>query len=169
MRFVRITLAAGLLAAVAPCALGAQALARPRCKDGTTAERSGITACWFHGGVATAAAVRPKPATSAQPSRPATAKPRPKAESKSKASKKHGKRKAGKSDEGRVFGVPLSTQAQSSRRERAHKSHPRQAKAPKGATARCMDGTYTHATRKRKACSRHGGVAGWLKPDIPPE
>ena len=31
-----------------------------------------------------------------------------------------------------------------------------------GATGQCKDGTYTHATQHRGACSRHGGVANWF-------
>jgi hypothetical protein len=31
------------------------------------------------------------------------------------------------------------------------------------ATAKCKDGTYSHAATHRGACSRHGGVAEWLK------
>src|SRR5215813_10142906 len=33
--------------------------------------------------------------------------------------------------------------------------------APKGATGKCKDGTFTRATTKRGACSRHGGVEHW--------
>jgi len=34
--------------------------------------------------------------------------------------------------------------------------------SPVGATARCKDGTYSHAARHEGACSHHGGVAQWL-------
>jgi Protein of unknown function (DUF3761) len=33
-----------------------------------------------------------------------------------------------------------------------------------GATAKCKDGTYSHAKTHSGACSKHGGVAEWLKP-----
>jgi len=33
---------------------------------------------------------------------------------------------------------------------------------PAGATAQCKDGTYSHATSHRGACSHHGGVAKWM-------
>lgn len=33
---------------------------------------------------------------------------------------------------------------------------------PSGATAQCKDGTYSHSTTHRGACSHHGGVAKWL-------
>jgi len=31
------------------------------------------------------------------------------------------------------------------------------------ATARCKDGTYSHAEHRRGACARQGGVAEWMK------
>lgn len=34
--------------------------------------------------------------------------------------------------------------------------------AAAGATAKCKDGTYSHAKNHRGACSKHGGVAEWL-------
>ncbi|HBC7422447.1 TPA: DUF3761 domain-containing protein [Serratia marcescens] len=34
--------------------------------------------------------------------------------------------------------------------------------APEGATARCKDGSFSHSQHHRGACSRHGGVDGWL-------
>jgi hypothetical protein len=34
---------------------------------------------------------------------------------------------------------------------------------PKGATAKCTDGTYSTAKTRTGACSGHGGVATWLK------
>ena len=33
--------------------------------------------------------------------------------------------------------------------------------APKGATGKCKDGTYTKSATKSGACSKHGGVAKW--------
>lgn len=35
---------------------------------------------------------------------------------------------------------------------------------PKGATAKCNDGTYYHGTSHHGACSNHKGVKEWLKP-----
>ena len=34
--------------------------------------------------------------------------------------------------------------------------------APKGATARCRDGSYSFSQSRRGTCSHHGGVAKWL-------
>ena len=33
---------------------------------------------------------------------------------------------------------------------------------PRGATARCVDGTYSFSKNRRGTCSHHGGVAKWL-------
>ncbi len=33
---------------------------------------------------------------------------------------------------------------------------------PQGATARCVDGTYSFSRNRRGTCSHHGGVAQWL-------
>jgi hypothetical protein len=35
--------------------------------------------------------------------------------------------------------------------------------APKDATAKCKDGTYSHAKERSGACSGHGGVAEWYQ------
>jgi len=40
-------------------------------------------------------------------------------------------------------------------------------KAPKGATAKCADGTYSTAKNKQGACSAHGGVAEWIAAPAP--
>jgi hypothetical protein len=34
--------------------------------------------------------------------------------------------------------------------------------APKGATARCRDGSYSFSQHHQGTCSHHGGVAAWL-------
>jgi hypothetical protein len=35
-------------------------------------------------------------------------------------------------------------------------------KPPRGASARCADGSYSFSQSHRGTCSHHGGVAGWL-------
>lgn len=32
---------------------------------------------------------------------------------------------------------------------------------PPGATARCLDGAYSHSQSRQGTCSHHGGVAQW--------
>src|SRR5579872_2692436 len=39
-------------------------------------------------------------------------------------------------------------------------------KAPKGATAKCADGTYSFSQSRRGTCSHHGGVAQWQPPGL---
>lgn len=38
----------------------------------------------------------------------------------------------------------------------------RQFSHPAGATARCVDGTYSYSQHRQGTCSHHGGVAQWL-------
>jgi hypothetical protein len=190
MRFVHVALSAALLA---PIALEAQSAAMPQCKDGTVSARSGFTACWLHGGVVTPAPAA-VPASSRvhaiAPARSTPSKARGRATSESmhernearkaespktaKPAKAHKVKKAqheaakqSKQGERRkILGIPLGHKSPSAE----HKTKKaRVAKAPKGATARCMDGTYTRAPRRHKACGDHGGVAGWLVSDVPPE
>ncbi|MFL6735616.1 MAG: DUF3761 domain-containing protein [Sphingomonas sp.] len=37
-----------------------------------------------------------------------------------------------------------------------------ESRAPRGATAKCRDGTYSFSQSRRGTCSWHGGVAVWL-------
>ncbi|HTO57893.1 MAG TPA: DUF3761 domain-containing protein [Pseudomonadales bacterium] len=41
-------------------------------------------------------------------------------------------------------------------------SHASSSTNPKGATAKCKDGTYSHSKSKSGACSKHGGVDTWM-------
>jgi hypothetical protein len=38
----------------------------------------------------------------------------------------------------------------------------RAARAPRGATAKCRDGTYSFSQHASGTCSHHGGVAVWI-------
>lgn len=38
---------------------------------------------------------------------------------------------------------------------------------PEGASAKCRDGSYSFSQHRRGTCSHHGGVAEWLRNDIP--
>jgi hypothetical protein len=62
-----------------------------------------------------------------------------------------------------------TSQADRARQEKAAQerrvarlSAQRRPAAPRGATARCRDGTYSYSATRRGTCSRHGGVASWL-------
>ena len=106
------------------------------CTDGTTS-KAGRGACSGHGGVRSAAAASPAATAAPAPPPPAAAAKsaaRTKAEPASKA--------------------PAATQPSSKRGEDND---------PTGAIAQCKDGMYSHSANRRGACSRHGGVAKWLK------
>jgi hypothetical protein len=45
----------------------------------------------------------------------------------------------------------------------AHAIKPKPSDAPKDATAKCQDGSYSKAAQEQGACSGHGGVADWYK------
>ncbi|WP_287881484.1 DUF3761 domain-containing protein [Aquitalea sp.] len=41
-------------------------------------------------------------------------------------------------------------------------AHSKSGQAPRGATAKCRDGSYSFSQHHRGTCSRHGGVSEWL-------
>ncbi|GAC1650849.1 MAG: hypothetical protein NVS4B3_10320 [Gemmatimonadaceae bacterium] len=189
MRSIRLTILSCLFTAVlAPAPAFAQAVTGPVCKDGTVSTRTGFTACWMHGGVDPSAA---SPSVAAKPElRSRAAKSRAgHAVARGDATKASGKKVAARkalpakhADKKRtVKKVPDKTahsighpwwRRGSSTQPKAtvHSKKPhRTTAAPRSATARCLDGSYTHARHRRKACSAHGGVAGWLRSDVPPE
>ncbi|HEY6827993.1 MAG TPA: DUF3761 domain-containing protein [Gemmatimonadaceae bacterium] len=105
------------------------------CSDGTTS-KAGRGACSGHGGVRPAGT----PAATAAP-----APPPPPAAAKSSAART-------KAEPATKAATP--TQPSSKRGEDND---------PKDAIAQCKDGMYSHSANRRGACSRHGGVAKWLK------
>lgn len=140
MRFDRILALGGLVAALSPLSLAAQATSGARCADGTKAE-SRYMACWFHGGVvvAPAAAQKSRPAAPTrsaslrESSTPSASRKPHAAEASRKASKKPARNSSKKST--------------------------RAAKRPKGATALCNDGSYTDDRKPKRGCKKHDGVA----------
>ena len=135
------------LAALAACfALGLpaqSALAKTHmvaCKDGTHA-KAGRGACSGHGGVATTASH-------------AKAKVKAKEKAKAKAKAKEKAKAPSKTLKERLKGHMAAKHEAATKSEKAGAA---------GATARCKDGTYSHAKTHRGACSGHGGVAEWMK------
>ena len=186
MRFLDAAVRVGLVLALAPAPLLAQS-GGVRCNDGTYSKRSGIGACWFSGGVATGPAavaapaaavpVKAKPANAAK-TKPAGRNAKPDFERPAKKSKKArpstgSSAAAGWTGAGSASRNPSNSSTMIRSRARPApsitKHAPKPKPIPRGATARCMDGSYSYATHKRKACSKQGGVAGWLRADIPPE
>jgi hypothetical protein len=122
------------LAALAPFVLHAQA-ASTTCSDGSTSTATGRGACSRHGGIAKKSAKADTKAAKADAKADkADAKTAKAADKVASKSVTSDVRQTGKS----------GTDAT-------------------GATAKCKDGTYSHAASRRGACSRHGGVADWLK------
>ncbi len=112
------------------------------CKDGSTS-KGGRGACRGHGGVDRAATARKAvppaapPATSAPPIDPSF----PSAPS-------------------ARIPTPPAAPPPASAGGTGSARQPDETQGPP--TARCKDGTFSHAKHHTGACSRHGGVAGWL-------
>jgi hypothetical protein len=105
------------------------------CQDGTTSTATGKGACSHHGGVQKTAAT--PAAAGASPAVPPAAAP----------------------------AAPAATApATTVKTPAAATTSAATASAtdPTGATAKCKDGTYSHAKTHSGACSKHGGVADWL-------
>jgi hypothetical protein len=146
MRFDRILALSGLLAALSPLQLRAQAASGARCADGTRAE-SRYTACWFHGGVVVASTPPSKPRAT-EPTR--SAKLRDPAPASRKARVDSRPHKA----------IPKKTAKTSAKpRSKPSARAARGSKPPKGATALCKDGSYTYNKNPKKGCKKHDGVA----------
>ena len=149
--------------ALAPLAVNAQATAAVTCKDGTTSAATGRGACSGHGGVDKAASKAAKRSARA-------AKADTKAEV--KADTKEAKQET-KATAKETKTTAKETKAAEKATSKAVTSDVRQTNKianataantdPTNATAKCKDGTYSHAATHRGACSRHGGVAEWLK------
>jgi hypothetical protein len=131
--------------ALAPFALQAQATTT--CKDGTTSTATGKGACSGHGGVAKGAAKAVKSESKASTK---VAKTEAKADTKAAKTETKADAKVAKTESKAASKAAKPTTTAS-------------ATDPSGATAKCKDGTYSHAASRRGACSRHGGVAEWLK------
>ena len=112
------------------------------CKDGTTTETTGRGACSGHGGVDLVA-------TSA-------------AQKDAKAKKADKKAEKAKESGDTAAATKAATKAKVAS-AKAAKAETRASKDSAGATAKCKDGTYSHAATTQGACSGHGGIATKLK------
>jgi len=126
--------------------LSAQA-ATVTCKDGTSS-KAGRGACSHHGGVASATATSTShsrkaaspEATAAPAATPAAPAAKPAATA---ASTKP---------------AATASSAKPARTARTSENND-----PTDAIAKCKDGLYSHSKNRKGACSRHGGVAQWMK------
>lgn len=149
--------------ALAPLAVNAQSTAAITCKDGSTSSATGRGACSGHGGVDKAAAKAAKrSAKAAKAESRAEAKAENKAKQEDKQEAKQETKAATKAT--RTAERPASRSTSSDLRQPSRVPNATTANTdPTNATAKCKDGTYSHAATHRGACSRHGGVAEWLK------
>jgi len=151
--------------ALAPLAVNAQATAALTCKDGTTSTATGRGACSGHGGV-DRSAKSAKSTKSATKAAKAETKAEEKTETKADAkteTKAENKAKKETKQEAKAEKAASKT-ASSEVRQPSKVANATAANTdPTNATAKCKDGTYSHAATHRGACSRHGGVAEWLK------
>lgn len=141
--------------AVAPLAVNAQATAALTCKDGTTSTATGRGACSGHGGVDKAA----KAAAKAAKADTKVAKAETKADLKAASTATQSAKQETKAHEKAASKAVSSDVKQTAKVANATAANT----DPTNATAKCKDGTYSHAATHRGACSRHGGVAEWLK------
>ena len=158
MRTIRLWASASCIAAafafgVATLSADAKpANATAHCKDGTySTAKTKRGACSGHGGVETWYGTSAKSDAKA-------------AEKDTKAAGKETKEAAkdvGKATEKGAKSVAKETKEVAKSAANAVKGRP--SDAPGDATARCKDGTYSHAKQHRGACSGHGGVAEWYK------
>jgi len=130
--------------ALAPFALNAQA-ATTNCADGTTSSARGKGACSGHGGIAK------KGAKASAKADAKVAKSSAKADTKAAVKADTKTTKAADKLAAKSAMADVKQSAKSASTDAA------------GATAKCKDGTYSHAASRQGACSRHGGVAEWLK------
>ena len=144
------TLLVATAIALAPLAVNAQATAGATCKDGTTSTATGRGTCSGHGGVDKSAKAKAntKVAKADAKAQTKAAKAETKADTKAAKQETKAASKSATSDVKETRKVANATAANAD---------------AANATAKCKDGTYSHAATHRGACSRHGGVAEWLK------
>ncbi len=133
---------AAFMAATAPAALVAQDAKVTVCKDGTTTTATGEYRCSEHGGVDKNATKMKNAKTGAEKVGTATeiaAKNTSKTVSKAAEDAGKGAKAAEKEAAGDVTNATAA-----------------------GATAKCKDGTYSHAHQHNGACAKHGGVSMFL-------
>ena len=166
------TFLTGLLALATCLALAGPTHAKARtvtCKDGTTAS-AGRGACSHHGGVAAETAPEAKAPEKAEKSAAGGATVNCKDGTTSKPGRGACSHHGGVAE----AGAPAAA-SEPAATEPTHSTHTSGARreapaAPArgadedatGATARCRDGTYSHAKTHQGACSHHKGVAQWL-------
>jgi len=139
----KLTLALSGIVLAAACSLPVYAADTPTtvtCTDGTSSA-GGRGACSGHGGISKSSS-----APAAAPAKPAAPAAAPAAAAKPAAP------------------AATATPAAPAAAAKPAAAAPKAASNtdPTGATAKCKDGTYSHAKSHSGACSKHGGVGDWL-------
>jgi ABC-type Na+ efflux pump permease subunit len=148
---------------LAPFALRAQN-ATATCKDGTTSTATGRGACSGHGGVDKSAKMAKSDTKASRKAARTEAKADAKAAKADTKADVKGDTKSAKADEKATSKAVSSDVKQTGKSANASAARTTAANTDAtNATAKCKDGTYSHAATHRGACSRHGGVAEWLK------
>ena len=112
-----------------------------KCTDGTTS-KPGRGACSHHGGVAKASTTAATTAASSKPASTPAATAAPVSPAKPRET------------------TPAPETKVATARPSSHRGEDND---PTGALAQCKDGMYSHAANHRGACSKHGGVAKFLR------
>jgi uncharacterized protein DUF3761 len=172
MRAARTWIAATVFAgalALTPALLGAQtkpANATAECKDGTfSTAKSKRGACSGHGGIKTWYADE---GNSAKADAKAAGKETKSAAKEAGSATKDAAKAVGKETKEVAKDTASGTKSAAKAVGKATESaanaiKPKPSDAPQDATAKCKDGSYSHAKQHRGACSGHGGVAEWYK------
>jgi hypothetical protein len=156
-KLIIVSSALGLLTALGATRLSAQAVSV--CNDGTKSSAVGRGACASHGGVNARATEDANQASKKVDKADAKAD-KGIAKSEEKAEKSDAKTRgkmAKDADKTESKVMQQESKAVAKGDEKAEKV------AAKDASGKCKDGTYTHAAKRQGACSRHGGIAEWLK------
>jgi hypothetical protein len=161
--FSAMTLSAAMAASVAAQSGARPANATGECKDGTfTTAPTKRGACSGHGGLKTwfATSAKNDAKAAGKESKAAAKDAGAAAKATGEAAKDAGKTVAKDTEKG-AKAVGNAAKATGTAAKDAVK--PRPSDAPEGATAKCKDGSYSHAKQRRGACSNHGGVAEWYQ------
>jgi len=162
MRTTRLWISTTFMAAALAFGLATSGMAQPanataKCKDGTySTAKTKRGACSGHGGIDTWLA------DSKSSTKSAAKETKEDARTAGKATKEAAK-DVGKTTKAGAKATAGATKEGAAAAKDATKTASKPSDAPADATAKCKDGSYSHAKQHRGACSGHGGVAEWYK------
>jgi hypothetical protein len=136
------------------------------CVDGTYSKaQSQQGACSSHGGVKTWYGASTKAEPKATKAEPKATKAEPQAKAETRTSRPEAKAAPTKGQtEPKASGTSGKAEPKAApTQEEKVQISPRRGGTPADATAKCKDGTFSHAAQHSGACSNHGGVAEWYR------